>query len=169
MRRVTCYLHNMMYNVPYFCIIIIIFLQTIANAIGFNHWQTGITLCLQKRKPEKNVMTSHKKLQKGQMQWTWQAAQRRRFEKMSAVNHRYSKFKDFKDHFQNSRTFQGSSKIAIEIQGLFKDFKDLSEIQGFQGLFQGCGHPVILVMKTRLFKIGDKFNIVVNFSLIGPD
>ena len=27
-------------------------------------------------------------------------------------------------------------------QGLFKDFKDLSEIQGFQGFFQGCGHPV---------------------------
>ena len=54
----------------------------------------------------------------------------------------YSKFKDFKDHFQNSRTFQGFSKIAIEIQGLFKDFKDLSEIQGFQGFFQGCGHPV---------------------------
>ena len=34
-------------------------------------------------------------------------------------------------------TFQGSSKIALGIQGLFKDFEDLSEIQGFQG----CGHP----------------------------
>ena len=52
------------------------------------------------------------------------------------------KFKDFKHHFQNSRAFQGSSKIAIETQGLFKNFKDLSEIQGFQGIFQGCGHPV---------------------------
>ncbi len=44
-------------------------------------------------------------------------------------------------HTQSSRIFQGSSKIAIDIQGLFKNFKDLSEIQGFQGFFQGCGHP----------------------------
>ncbi len=58
-------------------------------------------------------------------------------------------------HTQNSRIsriifkiqglFQGSFEIAIEIQGVFKDFKDLSEIQGFQGFFQGCGHPVYAV------------------------
>ena len=66
--------------------------------------------------------------------------------KMSAVNHTYSKFKDFKDHFQNSRTFQGSSKIATEIQALFKDFNDLSGIPGFQGFFQGCGHPACLLV-----------------------
>ncbi len=35
------------------------------------------------------------------------------------------KFKDFKDDFQNSRTFQGYSKILNKIQGSFKDFKDL--------------------------------------------
>ena len=36
--------------------------------------------------------------------------------------------------------------IAIEIQGLFKDFKDLSGIRGFQGccFFQGCGHPAFV-------------------------
>ena len=50
-------------------------------------------------------------------------------------------FNDFKDHLQNSRTFQGSCKILIEIQGLFKDFKDQHEIRGFQGFFQGCGNP----------------------------
>ncbi len=33
-------------------------------------------------------------------------------------------FKDFKDDFQNSRTFQWSSKILTKIQGPFKDFKD---------------------------------------------
>ena len=49
-------------------------------------------------------------------------------------------FKDFKDHFQNSRTFQGSSKMFTKIQGLFKDFMDRHEIQGF---FQGCGNPVM--------------------------
>ena len=46
------------------------------------------------------------------------------------------------DHFQNSRTFQGSSENRSEIQGLLKDFKDRHKIQGFQGLFQGCGNPV---------------------------
>ncbi len=35
-----------------------------------------------------------------------------------------AKFKDFKDDFQNSRTFQGYSKIVNKIQGPFKDFKD---------------------------------------------
>ncbi len=35
-----------------------------------------------------------------------------------------AKFKDFKDDFQNSRTFQGYSKILNKIQGHFKDFKD---------------------------------------------
>ncbi len=35
-----------------------------------------------------------------------------------------AKFKDFKDAFQNSRTFQGNSKILNKIQGPFKDFKD---------------------------------------------
>ncbi len=54
-----------------------------------------------------------------------------------------TELKDFKDHFQNSRTFQGSSRIFTKIQGLFKDFKDWHEIQGFQGFFQGCGNPVI--------------------------
>ena len=34
------------------------------------------------------------------------------------------KFKDFKDGFQNSRTFQEVSKILNKIQGPFKDFKD---------------------------------------------
>ena len=62
----------------------------------------------------------------------------------------YSKFKDFKDHFQNSRTFQVSSKIVIEIQGYFKDFKDLFEIQGF---FQGCGHPVDLACPDKWLQI----------------
>ncbi len=82
---------------------------------------------------------------------------------MSAVNYTYSKFKDFKDHFQNSRTFQGSSKIATEIQGLFKDFKDLFEIQGFQGFFQGCGHPGLItfdlfwgIMSPRYIDLDNK-------------
>ncbi len=57
-----------------------------------------------------------------------------------------TKFKDFKDHFQNSRTFQGFSKIVTKNQGHFKDFKDQREIQGFQGFFQGCGNPVILLL-----------------------
>ncbi len=35
-----------------------------------------------------------------------------------------AKSKDFKDDFQNSRTFQGYSKILNKIQGPFKDFKD---------------------------------------------
>ncbi len=35
-----------------------------------------------------------------------------------------AKFKDFKDNFQNSRTFQGYSKILNKIQGPFKNFKD---------------------------------------------
>ncbi len=35
-----------------------------------------------------------------------------------------AKFKDFKDVFQNSRTFQGYSEILSKIQGPFKDFKD---------------------------------------------
>ena len=35
-----------------------------------------------------------------------------------------AKFKDVKDVFQNSRTFQGYSKILSKIQGPFKDFKD---------------------------------------------
>ena len=69
---------------------------------------------------------------------------------MSVVIHTYSKFQDFKDHFRNSRTFQGSSKIVIEIKGLFKDFKDLSEIKGFQGFFQGCGHAVYTVYSGLL-------------------
>ncbi len=55
--------------------------------------------------------------------------------------HTDGEFKDFKDHFQNSRTFQGSSNILTEIQGLFKD---RHEIQGFQGFFQGCGNPAIV-------------------------
>ncbi len=38
--------------------------------------------------------------------------------------HTEGKFKDFKDDFQNSRTFQGYSKILNKIQGPFKDFKD---------------------------------------------
>ena len=42
-----------------------------------------------------------------------------------------SKFNDFKDHSQNSRTFQGSFTIFVEIQGLFKDVRHQSEIQGF--------------------------------------
>ena len=54
-----------------------------------------------------------------------------------------TEFKDFKDHFQNPRTFQGSSRIFTKIQGLFKDFKDRHEIQGFQGFFQGCGNPAL--------------------------
>ncbi len=48
---------------------------------------------------------------------------------------------DFKGVFQNSRTFQGYSKIQNKIQGPFKDFKDRHSIQGFQGFFQGCGNP----------------------------
>ena len=47
-------------------------------------------------------------------------------------------FKDLMDHFKNSKTFQGSSKIPNEVQGPSKDFKDRHEIQGFQGFFQGC-------------------------------
>ena len=35
-----------------------------------------------------------------------------------------AKFKDFRDIFQNSRTFQGYSKILGKIQGPFKDSKD---------------------------------------------
>ena len=35
-----------------------------------------------------------------------------------------TKFKDFKDDFQNSRTFQGYSKFLNKIQGASKDFKD---------------------------------------------
>ncbi len=42
-------------------------------------------------------------------------------------------FKDFNDHYQNLTTFQGSSKIFTENQGLFKDWH---EIQGLQ--VQGC-------------------------------
>ncbi len=54
-----------------------------------------------------------------------------------------AKFKDFKDHFQNSRTFQGYSEIFTKLQGLFKDFNDRFEIQGFQGFFQGYGNNAI--------------------------
>ena len=35
-----------------------------------------------------------------------------------------AEFKDFKDGFQNSRTFKGSTKILTKIQGPFKEFKD---------------------------------------------
>ena len=41
-------------------------------------------------------------------------------------------FKDFKDDFQNSWTFQGHSKIFPRIQG---PFNDQHEIKGFQGFF----------------------------------
>ena len=66
-----------------------------------------------------------------------------------------TEFKDFKDQFQNSRTFQGSFKIFTKIQGLFKDFKDQHEIQGFQGFFQGCGNPAKVKM------VVDKLILVV--------
>ncbi len=42
-----------------------------------------------------------------------------------------AEFKGLKDHFQNSRTFQGSSKIPTENQGLFGDFKDQHEFKDF--------------------------------------
>ncbi len=58
-----------------------------------------------------------------------------------------AEFKDFKYHFQNSRTFQGSSKMFTKIQGLFKDFKDQHEIQGFQGFSLGCGNPALPIPK----------------------
>ncbi len=61
-----------------------------------------------------------------------------------------AEFKNFKDHFQNSRTFQGYSKIFTKIQGLFKDFKDQLEIQGFQGIFQGCGNPANLELSIHI-------------------
>ncbi len=49
-----------------------------------------------------------------------------------------TKFKDFKDRFRNSRTFQGSSNIFTKIQGCFKD---QHEIQGFQGFFLRMWQP----------------------------
>ncbi len=36
---------------------------------------------------------------------------------------------------------------AKRIDIWIKDFKDLSEIQGFQGFFQGCGHPASVWQK----------------------
>ncbi len=45
--------------------------------------------------------------------------------------------------FQNSRTFQGPSKILTEIQGLFKDRHEIHD-QEFKEFFQGCGNPVNL-------------------------
>ena len=63
---------------------------------------------------------------------------------MRCIHALSTEFKDFKNYFQNSRTFQGTYKVSTKIQGLFKDFKDLHEIQGFQGFFQECGNPDIL-------------------------
>ncbi len=66
-------------------------------------------------------------------------------------------FKDFKDHFQNSRTFQGSSKTLLEIQGLFKDFKDQHE--NFKNFFHGCGNPgttIVLTMMLYPFELQSK-------------
>ncbi len=61
-------------------------------------------------------------------------------------NTQNEEFKDFKDHFQNSRIYQGSSKILIEIQTLVKDFKDRHEIQGFKG----CGNPGLCGNETGI-------------------
>ena len=49
----------------------------------------------------------------------------------------------FKDLFLKFKDFSKNFKIFTKIQGLFKDFEDRHEIQGFQGFFQGCGNPDI--------------------------
>ncbi len=86
---------------------------------------SGITMCLIKSKPLENVIICHRRI-----------AEKSLVPCVAAPIWEKGCSKSYCT--LNSRI----SRIILKIQGPFKDFKDLSEIQGFQGFFQGCGHPV---------------------------
>ena len=78
---------------------------------------------------------------------------------------------------QNSRIifkiqgpFQDPPIFLLEIQGLFKDFKDRHEIQGFQRFFHGCGNPDIPMYgpKAAPFLIDSTYKLPTLAGLLNP-